>query len=245
MNIEEKLTSETIKLFPQQVHVWRVELDRNSTEIRQFRALLSQEEQKRADRFYFEPDRSRFIVGRGMLRSLLGKYLQIAPDKIEFQYSAKGKPMLANVEQRLHFNLSHSGGLALYAIASEPVGIDLEQIRPVSDAEQLAKRFFTPAEAEAIAALPMAQKQAAFLNAWTRKEAYLKATGDGLAGLDEVEVSLIPGMPAKLVAIQGNSELASRWFIAELYPHPDYVAAVAIAGQNWQICYFKDERCNP
>ncbi|MCT7972079.1 4'-phosphopantetheinyl transferase family protein [Laspinema olomoucense] len=240
MNIEWKIPAEGIKLLPQQVHVWRVELDRNSEEIRQFRAMLAEEEQKRAARFYFEHDRSRFIVGRGMLRSLLGKYLQVAPDGIEFCYSAKGKPMLANVEQSLHFNLSHSGGLALYAIASEPVGIDLEQIRPLSDAEQLAKRFFTPAEAEAIAALSLAQKQAAFLNAWTRKEAYLKATGDGLAGLDEVEVSLIPGMPAKLLRIQGNSELASNWFIAELHPHPDYVAAVAIAGQDWQVCYFKD-----
>ena len=238
MNIEWKLPPEPLKLSPQQVHVWRVELDRNSIEIQQFRAMLSEEEQKRADRFCFEHDRSRFIVGRGMLRSLLAMYLQVAPEGIEFRYSAKGKPMLANVEQGLQFNLAHSGGLALYAIASEPVGIDLEQIRPVSDAEQLAKRFFTPAEAEAIATLPLAQKQAAFLNAWTRKEAYLKATGDGLAGLDEVEVSLIPGMPAKLVAIQGNSELASHWFIRELHPHPDYVAAVAIAGQDWQVCYF-------
>jgi 4'-phosphopantetheinyl transferase len=245
MNIEWKLPPQTLKLSPKQVHVWRVELDRSSEEICQFRGMLSEEEQKRADRFHFERDSSRFIVGRGMLRSLLGTYLQVAPDGIKFRYSAKGKPMLANVEQGLHFNLSHSGGLALYAIASEPVGIDLEQIRPLSDAEQLAKRFFTPAEAEAIATLPMAQKQAAFLNAWTRKEAYLKATGDGLAGLDEVEVSLIPGMPAKLVAIQGNSELASQWFIGELYPHPGYVAAVAIAGQDWQVCYFKDERGNP
>lgn len=241
MNIEGKIPAEGIKLLPQQVHVWRVELDRNSEEIRQFRAMLSQEEQKRADRFYFEHDRHRFIVGRGWLRSLLAKYLQVAPEGIEFQYSAKGKPMLANVEQHLHFNLSHSGGLALYAIASQPVGIDLEQIRPLSDAEQLAKRFFTPAEAEAIAALPRAQKQAAFLNAWTRKEAYLKATGDGLAGLDAVEVSLIPGMPAKLLRIQGNSGLASQWFIGELHPHPDYVAAVAIAGPDWQVCYFKDD----
>lgn len=245
MNIEWKPSPKPIKLSPQQVHVWRVELDRNSTEIRQFRAMLSEDELKRADRFYFEHDRHRFIVGRGKLRSLLARYLQVAPDGIEFRYSAKGKPMLANVEQGLHFNLSHSGGLALYAIASEPVGIDLEQIRDLSDAQQLAKRFFIPAEAEAIATLPMAQKQSAFLNAWTRKEAYLKATGDGLAGLDEVEVSLIPGMPAKLVAIQGNSELASQWFIGELHPHPDYVAAVAIAGPDWQICYFKDERDNP
>ncbi len=241
MIIEWKLSPEKIKLSPQQVHVWRVGLDRNSEEIHQFRAMLSQDERKRADRFHFEPDRNRFIVGRGRLRSLLADYLQVAPEGIEFQYSAKGKPMLANIEQNLHFNLSHSGGLALYAIASEPVGIDLEQIRSLSDAEQLAKRFFMPAEAEAIAALPMAQKQAAFLNAWTRKEAYLKATGDGLAGLDEVEVSLIPGMPATLLRIKGNSELASQWFISELHPHPDYVAAVAITGQNWQLCYFKDE----
>lgn len=241
MNIEWKVLQERITLLPQEVHVWRVELDRNAEEIRQFRAMLSEDERKRADRFYFERDRHRFIVGRGRLRSLLAKYLQVAPEEIEFRYSAKGKPMLANVDRGLHFNLSHSGGLALYAIASQPVGIDLEQIRDLSDAEQLAKRFFTPAEAEAIATLPMAQKQAAFLNGWTRKEAYLKATGDGLAGLDEVEVSLIPGMPAKLLRIQGNSELASRWFIGELHPHPDYVAAVAIAGQDWQVCYFKDD----
>ncbi len=241
MNIEWKLPQKKIELLPQQVDIWRVELDCHCEEIRPFLAMLSEDEQKRADRFYFEGDRQRFIVARGMLRSLLGKYLQLAPEQIEFRYSTKGKPLLENPYHSLHFNLSHSGDLALYAIASQPVGIDLEQIRPLPDAEQLAKRFFTPREAEAIASVPRAQKQAAFLNAWTRKEAYLKATGDGLAGLDEVEVSLLPGMPAKLLNIKGNSELASEWFLEEIDPHSDYVAAVAIAGREWQLCYFKEE----
>lgn len=221
--------------------IWRANLDRPTEEIQEFRAMLSPDEQQRADRFYFDRDRHHFIVGRGILRTILGRYLNLKPSQISFRYSSRGKPTLANVglEEKLCFNVSHSNGFALYAIAKDTsIGIDLEYMRLMPDAEQLANRFFTDRESEAIAALPPEKKQAGFFNAWTRKEAYLKATGDGLAGLQQVEVSLIPDEPAALLSINDDRTLASRWSLYDLKPHPDYAGAVAIEGNGWNVRYF-------
>jgi len=132
--------------------------------------------------------------------------------------------------------LSHSHELALYAIAHIPlVGIDLEHIRPMDKVEQLVKRFFSPREYAVICSLPDDQKQEAFFRAWTCKEAYLKAIGDGLPGLDGVEVSLTPGEPAALLSIQGNEEAASGWSVYQLIPAPGYMAALAIEGRSWNL----------
>ena len=137
----------------------------------------------------------------------------------------------------LRFNLSHSQGLALYAVTrGREIGVDLECIRPISDAEQIAERFFSAHENAVFRTIPAHEKPKAFFNCWTRKEAYLKALGDGLARpLDEFDVSLAPGEPAKLLRIEGAPQEASRWSLNRLEPGSGYVAALAVEGYGYQL----------
>lgn len=235
------------------VHIWRTNLNLAKGQIEQLAQTLSTDEQQRADRFHFEKHRQHFIVGRGMLRTILSYYLNLESHQLEFSYSSRGKPALVNTDsdQRLYFNLSHSHELALYAVMStssidsatenSSLGIDLEYIRPMPDAEKLAQRFFSPREYALISSLSPTLQQEAFFNGWTRKEAYLKATGDGLAGLEQVEVSLTPGKPAALLSIKGNREAASHWSMYDLVLKPYYTAALVIKGHGWQLHYFAVE----
>ena len=133
--------------------------------------------------------------------------------------------------------MSHSQGLALYAITRErEIGVDIEHVRPVPEAEQIADRFFSARESAVFRALPPSQKPKAFFNCWTRKEAYIKAIGDGLAWpLDQIEVSLALGEPARLLSIAGDPISAKRWELQELTPACSYVAALAVEGHNWRI----------
>lgn len=232
---------ENLTLCEREISVWRVSLDVSESAIASFREILSEDEIKRADRYYFERDRNHFIAGRGFLRSLLSRYLSTSPQSLSFVYNPKGKPALVGNE--LAFNVSHSNGLALYAIALNPpnspplqLGIDLEYIRSISDADQLAKRFFTQREFEVISELRSPEKEAAFFRAWTAKEAYLKATSEGISGLDQVEIEL--GDAIALQSIQGNSQVTVNWSLYELYPHSNYSAALAIKGKDFELNYF-------
>lgn len=231
-----------LAIAPQEIHVWQADLDVQETELTQLRATLSEDERARADRFHFEKDRRHFTAGRGFLRSLLAHYLRQKPSQLQFVYSDRGKPSLApslNPEQ-LAFNISHSNGIALYAFTRDrTIGIDLEQIRPLEDAAQLARRFFCPGEYEAMRSLPKAQQQHAFFNGWTRKEAYLKATGEGIAQLQAVEVSLLPGQPAALLRVPANTSL-ERWSLYELTVRSGYAAALAVEAQGLHLRYFDE-----
>ncbi len=227
------------------VHVWRADLNLSALRIQQLAETLSPDEQQRAERFYFERDRQHFIVGRGLLRAILGRYLNLEPLQLEFSYSPRGKPALVNTDpgKRLCFNLSHSHGLALYAVTRErAIGIDLEYIRSMPKVEQLAERFFSAGEYTLISSLPPEQQQEAFFKGWTCKEAYLKATGEGLIGLEQVEVSVTPGEPAALLSIQGDAKAASRWSLHQLELESDYAAALAVEGRGWHLeCRTIDE----
>jgi len=147
---------------------------------------------------------------------------------------------VAEGEAKLYFNLAHAAGLALYAVINDrEIGVDLERVHPVTEMDQIAERFFSAQESAALRALPPDQRQEAFFNCWTRKEAYLKASGEGLAQpLDQFSVSLRPGEPAKLVSIAGDFQEASRWFIQAFSPADGYVAAVAVQGQGWHLKYW-------
>lgn len=224
-----------------EIHVWQADLNLSEAAIAQLRTTLSTDERARADRFYFEKDRQHFTAGRGVLRSLLARYLHREPGEIQFVYSDRGKPSLVpalNPEQ-LEFNVSHSNGVALYAFTRDrAVGIDLEYIRPMEDAQQLAQRFFCPSEYEAMRSLPPGQQQLAFFNGWTRKEAYLKATGEGIAQLQAVEVSLLPDHPAALVRVPANTRL-ERWSLYELAARSGYAAALAVEARGLDLKCFE------
>jgi 4'-phosphopantetheinyl transferase len=211
--------------------------------LKKFAATLSPLEKERAARFRFEKHRDRFIAGRGLLRATLGKYLQMQPSKLDFLYSERGKPGLsaALAGADLKFNLAHTGDLALVAVTRvAPVGVDVERIRKIKDVEDLVERFFSPRETRVFKKLSDAEKPPAFFNLWTRKEALLKATGEGIGqALSTVEVSFLPGEPARLVNIAGGAEHAAQWSLHEFSPAKGYVGATAIQARdivvrNWK-----------
>ena len=230
---------ERLSLGSNAVHVWRASLDQSPSQVDRFRNTLDDDERSKADRFYFSRDRERFIVARGVLRALLGRYLGRAPEGVSFSYSPHGKPALVSESgaDAIRFNLSHSHGTALYAVArGRELGVDLEFIRCDLEAEQIAERFFSHREIETLRALPRSLRKYAFFLCWTRKEAYIKARGDGLSlPLDQFDVSLIPGEPAALLSTQPDSDEALRWCLHNLTPAAGYAAAVATEGRDWTL----------
>lgn len=221
------------------VHLWQTNLNLLTEEVEELGKVLSADEKTRAERFHFEQHKNRFIVGRATLRTILGRYLEIAPQQIQFEYSSRGKPSLAKNcgSDRLKFNLSHSQDLAMYGFAwDRAIGVDLEYIRSVTDVQQIARRFFSPSEAAIILCLPDEEKIEAFFRGWTAKEAYLKATGDGLSGsLDKIEVSLLPNEPVRLLSINGNFQTAARWRLHSFMPVANYTATTAVQGHDWTL----------
>jgi 4'-phosphopantetheinyl transferase len=218
-----------------EVHVWRVALDENPPQVLSFLRNLAADEQARAMRLYFERDREHFIVARGVLRAILGSYLNRAPECLSFSYSSHGKPFLTGESNKdaIRFSVSHSGGVALYAVTrGREVGIDLERIRFDFAVREIAERFFSPREVAALQALPADGQQQAFFRYWTCKEAYIKARGEGLSlPLDQFEVSLARGNPTAVLNTPRDSSEASRWSLQELNPAPGYAAALAVEGR--------------
>jgi 4'-phosphopantetheinyl transferase len=225
-------------LLDDDVHVWRAPVGRWSERIDALRAILSCPEQERADRFHFAIDRARSIVGRGLLRLLLARATGKGPRELRFGEVGSGKPVLAGNadDSRLQFNVSHSGDLILIAITiARAVGVDVEQIRLGASARDVA-RSFAASERDALAGLQPPILEEAFFACWTRKEAYIKARGDGLSlPLDSFEVSLLPGDVARLVATRPDAAEAARWTMRDLDVGPGYRAAVAVEGSGWRL----------
>lgn len=224
---------------PDEVHIWRAHLDLPPHRVMRLARSLSPDEARRAERLFFEADRRRFVVARGVLRTILSRYLSLPPADLRFCYGPHGKPELApeHGDGRLHFNLAHAQGLALYAVTYDrQVGIDVEYMRPQLACRAVAERFFAPSEARRLAALPEEVQGEAFFCCWTRKEAYLKARGDGLSlPLASWSVSLTPGEgPVNLHTARCPAE-AARWCLWSLNPGPGYAAAVAVEGAGWQL----------
>ena len=228
-----------------EVHVWAVSLCPPAESIASCSKLLAPDEAQRAERFRFERDQRRFTVARGSLRAILATYVNLDPARLSFAYSSRGKPTLAELDasNSLHFNLTHSDELAVLAITRAcPLGIDVEHIRPLNDASGIADRFFSARESQGLAALPVTEKPAAFFNLWTRKEAWLKATGDGISeSLDKVEVSFLAGESARLISLPEAAGPIQEWSLFDLRPAEGFAGALAlrcpkarILHWNWQ-----------
>ncbi|MBX3012985.1 MAG: 4'-phosphopantetheinyl transferase superfamily protein [Caldilineaceae bacterium] len=235
------LLSTAFPINADEVSVWQVTLDQPQAVVSQLRILLSEDEVQRAARFHFPADQRRYIVGRGTLRLLLGSYLQTAPEALCFQYNDYGKPALATASPTLpiHFNVSHSGEIALFAINQHyPLGVDIEQIRTNLDWQALTNHVFSAHEQRALAALPAVAQLPAFFRCWARKEAFIKGRGVGLSlGLDQFDVTLAPTEPPQLLATRDDPTDASRWTLADLPCPVGYVAAVAVAAHGWRSTY--------
>jgi 4'-phosphopantetheinyl transferase len=226
---------ERLLLKSDEVHVWRADLDQEPATIRTLSEILTPDERQRAERFYFQKDREHFTVARGVLRIIFSRYLNISPELIRFSYNQYGKPALDDPlgDASLRFNLSHSHGMALYAFTrGREIGLDIEFIREDFASLEIAESFFSPKEVEMLRALSSEHQCAAFFNCWTRKEAYIKALGEGLSHpLHRFTVSFIAGEPAALLSTDDDPEESSRWSLIELTPGPGYVAALAVSGR--------------
>lgn len=224
-----------LRLEAGDIHVWRAQLDLGAARLQGLFRSLSADERSRAERFRAPRDRDRYIAGRGLLRAVLARYLWAHPAELHFRYGLHGKPALAREAGRsaLRFNVSHSEGLALLAVTrGREVGVDVERLRPDIE-DGIARRFFSPGEVARLGALPAGQRQAAFFACWTRKEAFVKARGEGLGlGLDTFDVTLAPEEPAALLRLDGDAGAPGRWSLQHLDPGPGYVGALAVEGRG-------------
>lgn len=214
----------TLSREPGWAHIFRLQLDLPTEKLAALSGYLSEDERARAARYLREVDRQRFIAARGQLRAILAAYLGTNPAELHFHYNAQGKPALEEGEPR--FNLSHSQGLGLLAVAfGQEIGVDVERLDREVDYAGIARRFFAPAEVAEFFAFPPADRPLAFCTGWTRKEAYIKARGMGMAfALDGFEVSLDPNAPARLSAPE------SDWLLYSIDPGDGFVAALAVEG---------------
>jgi 4'-phosphopantetheinyl transferase len=209
------------------VHVWTINLDAEPAAVCSLLELLSGEERARAARFRTTQLRLRFIVGRGALRSILSRYLGVPPGQLRIETTTSGKPFIPGSE--LSFNLSHSDALAVCGVtAGGQLGIDIEHMRRVEDADSIVQRYFAPNELKQYEACRPAVRPAAFFSAWTRKEAFVKATGLGLQReLNSFEVDLSPQATCPRIAL-GPAAENETWSLRSFAPSPQYIAAVAL-----------------
>jgi 4'-phosphopantetheinyl transferase len=219
---------ERSKLSGRAIDIWILPSHASDAACAKFERVLAPDEKTRAERFRFERLRKSFITTRGALRCLLGSYLSMPPAEVEFRYGSKGKPALAAATD-LDFNATHSGDLAGYAFTSGcEIGIDLERIHPLAEMQNIAARFFCREEAAEIASLPPDEREPAFFRCWTRKEAYIKAIGDGLsAPLDEFRVTLHANEPVRFLHLAHDINAAKAWTLHDLPLASGYAAALA------------------
>jgi 4'-phosphopantetheinyl transferase len=222
-----------------EVHIWCAALGLKPEILQWYAQILSLDEQQRANRFRFERDRHRFIASRGILRSILGRYLRLEASRLEFRYGNTGKPALENFLNPicLEFNLSHTQDLMVCAVTVvHSLGIDLEGMRSIADLQSLTQRFFSPREHQAIQSLPAAQQPFAFLQYWTCKEAILKATGSGLGHLSQVELQLVG---AEVTIVRLGESLYTPLFLYPFIPTSNHLAALATTQPGCQIRFWR------
>jgi 4'-phosphopantetheinyl transferase len=225
-------------LPPNEVHVWRATLHQPQEAIAVGMRILSVDERARAEKFHFEADKRRHIIGRGMARTLIGHCLHRPPDGLKFAYNGFGKPSLApDTGPSIEFNISHSGELVLVALAyGRTLGVDVESMQREMATGEIATRFFSPNECRVLSSLPADAQCAAFFACWTRKEAYLKARGDGLSlPLDQFDVAFLPGEKPRLLETRHDPAEAGRWTMCALEPGHGCAAALAVEGSQWKL----------
>jgi 4'-phosphopantetheinyl transferase len=224
---------ERLHLGGDEVHVWRAYLECGEGVLRQLEATLSSDEKARANRFVFQRDRDHFTATRGVLRELLGRYVNRAAADLEFEYGPQGKPSLRveSSQRAVQFNVSHSHGVALLAFAiGRHLGVDVELMRSFAG-EEIAERYFSPQEVAELRGLPPSLQDEGFFLCWTRKEAYVKARGEGLlVPLKSFRVTLTPGKPELLQTTDGRD-----WSLRSLRPDPQYVGALVGEGGDWKV----------
>jgi 4'-phosphopantetheinyl transferase len=215
-----------------EVHVWYVFTGqvRDEAVIRHYDGLMTAAERARHDRFVFPRDRHTFLVTRGLVRTLLGEYLGIAPTACSFRTNEHGRPILCEAPADIDFNISHTAGLVAVAIAPGPeVGLDVEHVGRRSVTPNFARRFFSPSEADALDALPEEARRDRFFDYWTLKEAYIKARGIGLTlPLGGFSMELTPGAPPRIRFAEAIADDPASWQFAQYTVADEYRLALAV-----------------
>ena len=228
-----------LNLQSHHVDVWRAYLSLSDNSLELLERTLSDDENQRAASFHFQEDRNRFIVAHGCLRDILRRYLHCEAGQLSFSIGSYGRPGLSanSFDPGIEFNLTHSGNYALIAVTRErKVGVDLEGIRQGISPEDIAGRYFSQGEVSELMALSSEQREAAFFNCWTRKEAYIKAIGLGLSlPLNSFDVSLNPKEPAILRATRPDPQEVARWSLLSLEVDSGFASAVAVEGQGLEF----------
>ncbi|HVN52768.1 MAG TPA: 4'-phosphopantetheinyl transferase superfamily protein [Anaerolineaceae bacterium] len=226
-----------------QIHLWRASLDLPYKTIQRLEDLLSQEEIDHAQKFHYKKDQVHFVTAHGMLRTILGHYLQTPASEIRYAFNRYGKPHLKNnlPGHNVKFNLSHSGNLALIAVTLDrEIGVDLEHILPKLCDLQIADRFFAPREVGVLQEMDPQERQVAFFKFWTCKEAYIKARGEGLSiALDAFEVSFTPGVSFVQLEVHENPIESWRWSLISISLGSEYMGALAVEDGDLKLSCFE------
>jgi 4'-phosphopantetheinyl transferase len=226
-------------LAPGDVHVWVTHINRPPNDIHRANAYLSSEERDKAQRFHFSADAERHIIGRALARRLVGHLLEVQPTALHFREDTFGKPQIVDAQNSrgLRFNISHSGDLVLVALTlGREVGVDVEQIDPTVELEEIAAHMFCPGERDDLMSLPPDQKLRGFFRCWCRKEAFIKASGKGLAmPLDQFDVALRRAEPVVVAAPRADATEQKQWTVRDLDVGPSHAAAVAAEGLDWRV----------
>lgn len=221
------------------VHIWKTYLNIEPSILNSLIEVLSADELEKANRFHFGVDRTHYIAARGCLRMLLSRYLHLNPTQIQFSYSEFGKPELKDPlnSNLLRFNVSHSAGIGLFAFTlKNDIGIDIEHLRSDLADEEIARRNFSSIEVNTLLSFPEEERVGVFYACWTRKEAYIKAHGEGLSmPLDSFDVSCAPGEPACLLATRPDPSEASLWKMFAFVPDSGYIGALAVKARKLHL----------
>jgi 4'-phosphopantetheinyl transferase len=247
MNISDSssLVEAPLDLPADEVHLWRADLEAIGPNESRWQTVLSADEKARAARFLFSPDRRNFVASRALLRMILAGYLATDPNLLTFAYSKKEKPYLGpeHADSDVTFNVAHSRGIALLAFSRHrEVGIDVEQVRSDFDVEAISRRFFSTHEQQQLAASPHDNRLAAFFRCWTRKEAYIKATGEGLSlPLCQFDVSIAEDDHDALRSTRPDPAEAALWSLREIPAGSGYVAALCVRGRSWRLKHWSGQ----
>lgn len=229
----------SLRLEEDEVQLWRIDLEAIGSDESRWQEILSLDERTRASRYHFARDRRHFAAARACLRIILANFLGMETSDLVFQYSKKEKPSLSSALPKydITFNVSHSGGAALLAFTRKrEIGVDIEKLRDDFDLEAIARRFFSAREQAELFALPGDERVEAFFRCWTRKEAYIKATGDGLSlPLSQFDVSLKPAENDALLCTRPDASEARSWILQEVPAGPGYAAALCVRGRDWKL----------
>ncbi len=241
MGFEWKTSNVPLVLGSGEVHVWLIDIEEFEAQSEKLLQLLSDDEIERSRRFFHEKDRISFIISHGALRRLIAQYLEISSDEVEFKHNKHGKPSLQGKgRNRLEFNLSHSGGYALCAFQRKAqVGVDIEKVIPERPSEKLVNRFFSKTESREWKSISSDLRERAFFTCWTRKEAYIKATGKGMSKiLGSFSVPVDPKTKPELLIDEEASDL-SNWTFFDLYPADDYTGALVVGKAEVNLLQFR------